>query len=333
MPAYLLPFASGPTTPGDAADLLHGAVSVTAVAGGDGSCGACGWHRGAGSATFPGMPDELNPFEAALPAAFVWTKMQAESGQGLADIVRRKELERAAGGGQFWWGVGNALGDNLLRLVARALAQEAAPSVLFSIMRGRPKREDAAPDAVLLWTAYLDEAGRIAPLPGHVLVTSRGSTAAGDKRRHYALVCRSEQPLRLEMLGALEARHYRNLGSAAPGVGASQVTAVVEHAALAPKPEVPLAAVLDGAPGRGGAGMRYDVNLRAALDQPYFVRLTRPVLLSCEDRDAVDAAAGSEPAAWLAFVRALRARAEATAARVMPAGSGLAGSDLFSYYL
>ena len=294
----------------------------------------------AGDDTFSGMLDEIDPAAAALPAAFVWTKMQAESGQGLADIVRRKELERAAGGGQFWWGVGNALGDNLTRLVARAVAQETAPSVLFSVMRGRPKREDVAPDAVLLWTAYVDAAGRPAPLPGHVLVTSRGSTASGDKRRHYALVCRSERPLGLEPLGALEARHYRNLGSAAPGVGASQVTAVVEHAAPTPgqvvvEPDAALTALLDAArgdtPGRSQAGLRYEVSLRAALDSPYFVRLVRPVLLTPEDRDAVDVAASARgPAGWAAFVRALRARAEATPARAVPGGGDLAGGDLFA---
>jgi hypothetical protein len=41
---------------------------------------------------------------------FVWTKMGAESGEGLAQIVRRKEGERVAGRGIFWWGIGTSLG-------------------------------------------------------------------------------------------------------------------------------------------------------------------------------------------------------------------------------
>ena len=43
-------------------------------------------------------------------AYFVWSKMQAEAGQGLAAIVARKEAERAAVDGIFWWGIGNSLG-------------------------------------------------------------------------------------------------------------------------------------------------------------------------------------------------------------------------------
>ena len=42
--------------------------------------------------------------------AFVWTKMGVESGEDLAKIIRRKESERIAGRGIFWWGIGNSLG-------------------------------------------------------------------------------------------------------------------------------------------------------------------------------------------------------------------------------
>lgn len=38
-----------------------------------------------------------------------WSKVQAESGQTLNAIVARKEKERLAGAGVFFWGVGNAL--------------------------------------------------------------------------------------------------------------------------------------------------------------------------------------------------------------------------------
>jgi hypothetical protein len=36
-----------------------------------------------------------------------WTRMQSEAGQQLDAIMSRKELERRAGGGIFFWGVGN----------------------------------------------------------------------------------------------------------------------------------------------------------------------------------------------------------------------------------
>ncbi len=45
-----------------------------------------------------------------------WTRMQAESGQDLLNIVRRKEIERRANGGIFFWGVGNAPTEQQARL-------------------------------------------------------------------------------------------------------------------------------------------------------------------------------------------------------------------------
>lgn len=322
---------------------LSGIVAGTTL-GGLG-CPGCGWHKMPWAATFSGMTQTNGAVPAAMetaavvfPAAFVWTKMQAEAGQGLTDIVRRKELERTLGAGQFWWGIGNPLGENLTRLVAR----DPAPPVLFSIMRGRPKREDTTPDAVVAWTAYLDASGRLAPLPAQVLVTSRASTAGGDKRRHYALVCRADRPLALATLGELDATHYRNLGSEAPRVGASQVTAVVEHVDHAPpsagQPGAfapTLAAALAGSSGTPAAdagttqavGQRYEVNLRATLEAPYFVRLARPVQLASEDRAALSAAVPpADVHGWGAFVHALRARLDAQASQAP-------SDDLFSWYL
>lgn len=74
---------------------------------------------------------------------FVWTKMGVESGEGLEQIVRRKEAERVAGNGQFWWGIGNSLGP-AVREAARA--QRGRVPVLFSVMLGKPKVADSAPE-------------------------------------------------------------------------------------------------------------------------------------------------------------------------------------------
>lgn len=304
------------------------------------ACAKCNWHEAAWHPTFAGMhraQEAAHDPSGSFPAAFVWTKMQAEAGQALTDIVLRKELERVLGGGQFWWGIGNPLGENLTRLIAR----DPAPPILFSVMRGRPKREDAAPDAVVAWTAHIDASGRMVPLPAHVLVTSRATTAAGEKRRHYALVCRADRPLTLATLGELDATHYRNLGSEAPRVGASQVTAVVEHVASRALPastpdEAPLAPAFgrsaeaqesaDDEVSSPGPTQRYEVNLRAVLDVPYFVRLARPVALASADRAALErAATAADPHAWAAFVRGVRAQSEE---RVSQPES----DDLFSWY-
>ena len=42
------------------------------------------------------------------PNAFVWTKIQAEAGQSIKRILNRKELERQASDGTFWWGIGES---------------------------------------------------------------------------------------------------------------------------------------------------------------------------------------------------------------------------------
>jgi hypothetical protein len=112
--------------------------------------------------------------------AFVWTKMGVESGEGLAQIVRRKEVERIAGRGIFWWGIGNSLGPAVRD---NARAQGGTLPVLFSTMLGRPKHVDESPDMVWRWTVWEDEHGRIHDVPAYVKVISRGETS---KQRHYA---------------------------------------------------------------------------------------------------------------------------------------------------
>lgn len=209
--------------------------------------------------------------------AFVWSRMQSEAGQGLAAILARKEAERLSGG-SFWWGIGNSLGP-----AARIAAVEAGGElpVLFSVMRSKPKAADAAPADVLLWTRYLDHSGEAAPLPPHVVVTSRGG---GGKDRHYALVCRSAAPLALGAHGADPVR-WRTLSGKPPG--ASQVTALLtgEHRIMA-----------GGAPYRTG--------FLADLARPWTVRLAAPRALSAAERAALDAWRPGDD--WMALAGRLR---------------------------
>jgi limonene-1,2-epoxide hydrolase len=146
--------------------------------------------------------------------------MQAEAGQGLGRIVRRKELERRAGDGLFFWGVGNAP-PRAMPALARIGAEI---DVVFSVMKSRPKPEDVAPSRVLAWRSYVDAGGVVRSVPRNVLVTSR----AGSRDCHYALVCRSEVPLEIADLGPFDPAAYRNYGGGRP-VGASQVTALLER--------------------------------------------------------------------------------------------------------
>lgn len=225
----------------------------------------------------------------ALPHAFCWTRMQAEAGQPLELILWRKELERAAGGGLFFWGVGNSVG----RRVVDLLRHVSTPKVLFSQMKSKPRREDASPDGVLLWRAYGDLSGRVRALPEHALVLSRASTRLGPKSRHYALACRSHSCLVPNPAGRIQLGHFRNLASTNPRIGASQVTAVIQHT---PGPL---------------HGPTYEVDLVADLSDPYFIELRDPVGLSSFDAAYLKGviAGVRDREAWMDVVREMNRRA------------------------
>lgn len=187
--------------------------------------------------------------------------MGAEAGQDLADIIRRKELERRAGVGVFAWGIGNSIGPaiNYAKSVERVDELEA----LFTPMKSAAKVIDAAPSSVLLWLGYHAAEGRVQSLPDNMLVTSRGHLAAGEEKKgHYALICRSEASLVSQAVGiSIDHHAVRNLVSANP-VGASQVTSVVRYRHT-----------------ESSIGS-YPVLFRAALTGPCFVRLALPVMLN-----------------------------------------------------
>lgn len=186
--------------------------------------------------------------------AFVWTKMGVESGEALEKIVRRKEAERIAGRGIFWWGIGNSLGA-AVRKYARA--QGGTLPVLFSMMRARAKPIDESPGAVWRWTGWEDENGQVYNIPSYAKVISRG---AASKEKHYALVCQSDSSLALalEHGGArFDPRLCRTPSGKVPGP--SQVTAL-------------LTGCSDGHP----KGL-YEICFRAILVAPWAVKLVRPI--------------------------------------------------------
>jgi hypothetical protein len=193
-----------------------------------------------------------------------WTRMQAEAGQPLAAILQRKELERRAGRGIFFWGVGNAPSR-----LCRPLARTGVPvPVVFSVMKSAPKKIDESPTGLLVWNGYVDSEGVERPIPHHVLVTSRSMTGSGPKTVHYALICHSDVPLQLGN-DPFDHRQFRNAGTGG-AIGASQVTALLEPALDAPTttPE-------------------YRQNLVAQLTDSYWVRLTRPAPIKEAELSAV----------------------------------------------
>jgi hypothetical protein len=213
-----------------------------------------------------------------------WSRMQAEAGQGLEVIIARKELERRANQGLFLWGVGNAPA-----VMTKILAKSSHPiPVIFSIMKSKPKAADVVPSRTLLWRNYLDADMVERPLPYHAIVTSRGGAEAALKKHHFALMCYSNTPLRVERGSPFDPSAYRNAGGTQAPVGASQVTALLRKV------------------GVESEAADYEVNMRATLVEGYWVRLTDPVELSTAQIKDLAEASTRKLEHWIEFSRCLR---------------------------
>ncbi|GJD92487.1 hypothetical protein BHAOGJBA_6041 [Methylobacterium hispanicum] len=212
-----------------------------------------------------------------------WSRMQAEAGQLLDEIIARKERERRASGGVFLWGVGNAP-SRLINSLARL---SVSVPVVFSAMKTKPKSADLAPLRTVAWRKYVDENGIERPLPASSLVTSRGDSALGVKARHYALMCYSDTPLSLSRGIPFDPTAYRNAGGAGAPVGASQVTALLKQV---DKP---------------AAASSYEVNIAAWLTSGYWVRLSDPIELNTKTISEIASFDGGTDQ-WLDLVRRAR---------------------------
>lgn len=207
----------------------------------------------------------MKTIDPHLTDVVCWTRMHAESGQDIMSIIARKELERRAGGGLFFWGVGNPPSRCINRFAARGDEID----VVFSLMKTRPRIRDIAPTGILRWRTYFDIHGLEHPIPEHALVTSRMEIASGKKRVHYALMCSSEDELRFDDYGSFDPSAYRNVGDGGGPVSSSQVTALVVRSCGESQES------------------SYRINLRAKLTGDYWVRLGRPYILDESDREAL----------------------------------------------
>lgn len=189
-----------------------------------------------------------------LTKAVCWTRMQAEAGQDITSIISRKEAERRAGEGLFFWGVGNAPSRKI-----RMLSSESSDiDVVFSLMKSRPQARDYSPTGVVAWHTFFDREGVERPIPEHVLVLSREQSITGNKSVHYALICKSDEELRLTDLGSFDQTAYRNIGEGGGPIGNSQVTALIVRTR------------------EESSVSHYRINFRAKLVGCYWVKLGRP---------------------------------------------------------
>jgi hypothetical protein len=83
----------------------------------------------------------------SLPDIFCWTRFGTEAGEDMPRILQRKEVERLAHHGLFYWGIGNSVGRAIRELAN--LTRD--PEVLFSPIIGRPRPVDVAPGQVVRW--------------------------------------------------------------------------------------------------------------------------------------------------------------------------------------
>ncbi|MBL1179257.1 MAG: hypothetical protein FWK01_30100 [Pantanalinema sp. GBBB05] len=218
--------------------------------------------------------------------------MGTESGEDLTAIIRRKEWERQLGGGYFFWGVGQSVGEN-----AKVAARD-TPSlcVLFSPMSSKPKAIDVAPPSVVLWNAWVDAQGQVRQLPTHCFITSRASSSSGRKKEsHYALVCFSDRELSSQQEGICVSPNYlRNLTTNKP-LGASQVTSIVR--------------VLSQRTDEACTTKGYAVSFTAELRSPYCVQLAKPLLLDASELAEIKAISElGDLESWAALVERLRSR-------------------------
>lgn len=194
-----------------------------------------------------------------LPDCFCWTRFGTEAGQSVDQILARKEQERIANDGLFFWGIGNAIGPSMLELLRRT----DSPEVLFSPIRSEPRREDVVPVSVVAWTKAQALSGDEYRLPEQSLITSRFDPVK-PRGRHYALVCYSKIPIAVKArLKQIQFDNLRNLLTGRP-VGASQVTAVVQLSETA----------------TAGTSLSYNIAFGAQLAAPYFVQLRSPMPLN-----------------------------------------------------
>jgi hypothetical protein len=194
-----------------------------------------------------------------IPERFCWTKFGSEAGEGIDKILARKDRERVTNGGVFLWGIGNSVAPGIRALVRH----EDEPAAIFSPMRAKAKTIDSAPARVVVWRGARGVDGREWDIPRGSTVTSRGDSSGGmRKRSHYALVCRSDAPLRHSSARSAQLRFGSicNLLSGSP-LGYSQVTSVVGYREC-----------------NSDAGPLYAIGFRARLVYPYFVELFDPIV-------------------------------------------------------
>jgi hypothetical protein len=217
--------------------------------------------------------------QAAVTTRFVWSLMGPDAGQTLNEIIIRKEAERRIGG-EFWWGGGTPLGASV---ESEAISNGGTLPALFSAL-GNQKQ--APNQNTYVWNGYHNiDKRRSGSIPKHVLVL--GGTFDPRRQRirpYYALVCRCDTALALGDHGPFDPAQCRTLANGIPP-GVSQRAALLTGQLKHP---------------HGPRRIAFYAHLVA----PWFVRLTRPRLLTAADLARVRQYKPGDD--WLGLVKSLR---------------------------
>lgn len=217
-------------------------------------------------------------YRSDMTQNFVATKVTDQSEERYEHIRARKEAERTAGNGEFWWGIGVSLGSNGIR--AAKDAGEQLP-VIFVRNRTHTKQSQVPAARKVLWTKWESEDGEWVDIPLHVVITS-----AADKNhdRQHALVCRREDPIKL---GGTRIDLSKSLTIGGGRFDKSQLSTALLSGDPLPQP--------DG---------QYFADFDAELVNPYCPRLGSPrELRSDEYQSLIDWREGHD---WLDLVGKLR---------------------------
>ena len=159
-------------------------------------------------------------------APFVWGEVNFDARESPKHIVVRKEAERIAGVGEFWWGVDAPLG---ITVEVKAEQNGGTLPVLFSRARKTDKQQSSQVRVWDTWRSLLhpQQHGRI---PGHIIVTSGHDP--GKRQTRYALTCHSDVKLALGAVGFCDLAQCRWLKGGGRVDGLRGAHVLIKHKPL-----------------------------------------------------------------------------------------------------
>jgi hypothetical protein len=163
---------------------------------------------------------------APAMAPFVWREVSFDAGESPEHIVVRKEAERIAGSGEFWWGVDAPLG---ISVQVKAEQNGGTLPVLFSRSRNTDKQQSRQVRVWDTWRSLLhpQQHGRI---PGHIIVTSGHDP--GKRQTRYALTCHSNVKLALGAIGFCDLAQCRSVKGGGRVDGLRGAHVLIKHKPL-----------------------------------------------------------------------------------------------------